>query len=340
MRSAPSRKIPQRCLWKRATDTSHWRGHESLVLSTKIAQRFVFLRLSPPGDRWCDAPGVVPAGSASVSSTLQIFRDRSHMWWLLFFRTVDCHALDSTPTKLFRGWTRSLWAFHSTFNCLFIYLFSNKLAESVRTLACMVWLLPLEVIHRFLRRAQDHLNTLYTKQKRQLPKRINSKNKQSTTTTKRRQKKKKKKKQVKFYGLLLALLNAYILSTAYVNKQRIPTGCMQSLFVVDFFKCLYLKKIQKQNKQKKKQRTATPSALLCTPCASLICHSMCINWRTLNWIVFFFISYFLGKFPNGNSCRFRRGLSMATGLHCSAQPIPFHNDRTVIIIAPYIPRGN
>ena len=105
MRSAQSRKFPQRFLWKGATDTSQWQW-PSLVLSTKIAQCFVFLRPSPPGDRWCDAPGVVPAGSAPVSSTLQIFRDRSHMWSLLFFpRTLGsdmpwtAHPQDSSEAE-------------------------------------------------------------------------------------------------------------------------------------------------------------------------------------------------------------------------------------------------
>ena len=35
------------------------------------------------GDRWCGVLGFVPAGSASSSSTIQIFRDASHLRWLL-----------------------------------------------------------------------------------------------------------------------------------------------------------------------------------------------------------------------------------------------------------------
>ena len=35
--------------------------------------------LSPPGDRWCDILGFVPAGSVSSFSTLQIFREASHL---------------------------------------------------------------------------------------------------------------------------------------------------------------------------------------------------------------------------------------------------------------------
>ena len=34
---------------------------------------------SSPGDRWCDVLGFVPVGSVSSSSTLQIFRDVSHL---------------------------------------------------------------------------------------------------------------------------------------------------------------------------------------------------------------------------------------------------------------------
>ena len=41
----------------------------------KIVKRFLFPRLSNPGDRWSDVLGFVPTGSVSRSSTLQIFRD-------------------------------------------------------------------------------------------------------------------------------------------------------------------------------------------------------------------------------------------------------------------------
>ena len=49
----------------------------------KRVERFLFPRLSPPGDRWRDVLGFVPAVSVSSSSTLQIFRDASHSWCLL-----------------------------------------------------------------------------------------------------------------------------------------------------------------------------------------------------------------------------------------------------------------
>ena len=67
-----SQKFPQRCLW------NSYSGH--LI---NFVERFHFLRLSPPGDQWCDVLGSVPAGSVSSSSTFQIFWDGSHLWWLL-----------------------------------------------------------------------------------------------------------------------------------------------------------------------------------------------------------------------------------------------------------------
>ena len=67
---------------KRFQSSSDWRW-PSLVLSRKIVQRFLFPRLSPPGDRWCDVLGFVPAGSVSSFSTLQIFQESSHLWGML-----------------------------------------------------------------------------------------------------------------------------------------------------------------------------------------------------------------------------------------------------------------
>ena len=56
---------------------SDW-WHPFLIFSRKMVERFLFLRLSPPGDRWCNV-----LGSVSSSSTLQIFQDATHLWWLL-----------------------------------------------------------------------------------------------------------------------------------------------------------------------------------------------------------------------------------------------------------------
>ena len=75
-----------------------------------------FPRLSPPGDRWRGVRlGFVPAGSVSSSSTLQMFRDGSHMWWLFcplvyllgHFPSLR-HDQGSTPTRAFKGGCRPL----------------------------------------------------------------------------------------------------------------------------------------------------------------------------------------------------------------------------------------
>ena len=49
----------------------------------RLALRFLFPRLSSPGDRWCDVPGFVPTGSVSSPSTLQHFREANHLRGLL-----------------------------------------------------------------------------------------------------------------------------------------------------------------------------------------------------------------------------------------------------------------
>ena len=63
--------------------SSDWR-RPLFVLSRKIVERLLFPRLSPPGDRWSDGLDFVPAVNVSSSSRLQILRDVSHLWWLLF----------------------------------------------------------------------------------------------------------------------------------------------------------------------------------------------------------------------------------------------------------------
>ena len=59
--------------------------------------------LSPQGE-WCSyVLGFVPAGSVSSSSTLQIFQDTSHLWWLLCL------------TVCLLGHFSSLWRVHRSF---------------------------------------------------------------------------------------------------------------------------------------------------------------------------------------------------------------------------------
>ena len=46
----------------------------SVVLSRKIVESFLFRRLSPPGDRWCDVLGFVPAGCLVLLKTSDLPR--------------------------------------------------------------------------------------------------------------------------------------------------------------------------------------------------------------------------------------------------------------------------
>ena len=86
---------------------------------------FLFPCLSPPGDSsvWCPWH-CVPAGSVSSSSTLQIFWDASHLWWMLYlpvyllshFPSLQ-HVQGSTSTVVLkgRGWPLTyipVWASH------------------------------------------------------------------------------------------------------------------------------------------------------------------------------------------------------------------------------------
>ena len=63
--------------------SSDWR-RLSLVLARKVFERFLFPCLSSPGDRRCVVLGYVLVGRVSSSSTLQIFWDANHLWWLRF----------------------------------------------------------------------------------------------------------------------------------------------------------------------------------------------------------------------------------------------------------------
>ena len=53
------------------------------VKEDRLALRFLFPRLSSPGDRWCDVFGFVPTGSVSSPSTLHPFREANHLRGLL-----------------------------------------------------------------------------------------------------------------------------------------------------------------------------------------------------------------------------------------------------------------
>ena len=77
----------------------------TMVLSRPFKELFLFLRLSPPGQQRCHVFGFVPASRVSSFSTLQIFRETSHLRRLLcstvyllgHFPSLR-HVQGSTPT--------------------------------------------------------------------------------------------------------------------------------------------------------------------------------------------------------------------------------------------------
>ena len=93
--------------------------------------------------------------SVSIFSTLQIFRGEASCLWGLLCQPVYLlgrfpslrHVQGSTPTGGFEGGCLPSDAFHSEPPILF-FTFCSKLIESVRIMACMVWLSPLEAIQR------------------------------------------------------------------------------------------------------------------------------------------------------------------------------------------------
>ena len=111
-----SQKFPQSRLWSgsnvRLIDDGPLSSFQGRSSSAFLP------RLSPPGDRWCDVLGFVPAGSFyfyfififKSSSTLQIFREASHLWGLLcppvyllsHFPALQ-HVQGNAPTGVFQG---------------------------------------------------------------------------------------------------------------------------------------------------------------------------------------------------------------------------------------------
>ena len=85
------------------------------------------LASSLPGNWWCNVHGFVPTDSVSSSSTLHIFWDIIHLWWLLFPPDYMLHHFhqfwhvqDSTSRGAFQGghWTQHMpvWASQSITN--------------------------------------------------------------------------------------------------------------------------------------------------------------------------------------------------------------------------------
>ena len=108
-----------------------------------IDDGFLFPRLAPPGGRWCDVLGFVPAG---VSQAPQHFRSSETQATCegSFARQCICSVI-SPPSDNVQGSTLHpqefskvnvdhchipVWASHSTF--------CSKLIESVRMMACVV----------------------------------------------------------------------------------------------------------------------------------------------------------------------------------------------------------
>ena len=84
MRSAPSlRKVPPALPLKQFRRWSDGDDHPFSSFPRKIVERLLCLRRSPPVDQCCDVLGFGPVCVVSSSSTLQIFRDSSPLWWLL-----------------------------------------------------------------------------------------------------------------------------------------------------------------------------------------------------------------------------------------------------------------
>ena len=67
-------KFPQHCLWNHCW-SSWWR--EFLIVSRKTAECFLFLPLSPPGNRWCDILGLWMTWFPNAGATMQELQCRS-----------------------------------------------------------------------------------------------------------------------------------------------------------------------------------------------------------------------------------------------------------------------
>ena len=125
-----------------------------LVLSRNIVRRFLFLRLSPLGDRWCDALGSVPAGSVSTAPNLRSPETKA--------TGVGCFARKSVCSVISHdsGVFRILYILRCLRRCMSnivacqswlpipLFTFCSKLIGFVRIMACVVSLSPLETFQR------------------------------------------------------------------------------------------------------------------------------------------------------------------------------------------------
>ena len=111
----------------------------TMVLSRPFKELLLFLRLSPPGHQWCDVFGFVPASRVSSFSTLQIFRETSHLRRLLcptvyllgHFPSLR-HVQGSTPTGYSDYRYIPVWASHSIFHLKCLLRLNKKRSEAIR----------------------------------------------------------------------------------------------------------------------------------------------------------------------------------------------------------------
>ena len=115
-----------------------------VVLSREVVDHCPLISLCSPGDRWrCNVIGFVPAGSVSSSSTFQIFRNASHLWWLLCPPVyARCHFIWCL------GGCRTLTYASLGFPFHFSLFVAGSLNLSEWWHNYVVWLSPLETTQR------------------------------------------------------------------------------------------------------------------------------------------------------------------------------------------------
>ena len=87
---------------KRFQCSSDWR-RPSLVFSRKIIERFLFPRLSPPGDRWCDVLGFVSASALRNRRVHVVPRKLDLDQTSMAFTHTERHKCDETHFLGFVG---------------------------------------------------------------------------------------------------------------------------------------------------------------------------------------------------------------------------------------------
>ena len=100
--------------------------------------RFLFPRISPPGDRWCSV-----LGSATLKATCEGCFARQSICSVSHFPSL-WYVQGSTPTLVFKGGCQPLthanqdFPFHFSLFFSFFFFYRTELIESVRRMACVV----------------------------------------------------------------------------------------------------------------------------------------------------------------------------------------------------------